>query len=108
MPLKLHRHIFLAPDNGLLTAIFQTEKIMHCVSITNERVMLPALSSTFHGRDIFSPAAAHLASGFQMQELGEARKTIGMHKNTSAGMPEHRTTAHHGKEASSTPTISAI
>lgn len=72
---KTARHIFLAPDNGLLTAIFQTEEIMHCVSITNERVMLPALSSTFHGRDIFSPAAAHLASGFQLQELGEARKT---------------------------------
>lgn len=61
---------FLAPDNGLLTALFQTGKVTQCVTITNERYMLPARSSTFHGRDIFSPAAAHLASGVALRELG--------------------------------------
>lgn len=61
---------FLAPDNGLLTALFQTGKVAQCVTITNERYMLPARSSTFHGRDIFSPAAAHLASGVALHELG--------------------------------------
>ena len=64
------RHIFLAPDNGLLTAIFQTGEVTRSVTITNERFTLPARSSTFHGRDVFSPAAAHLASGVALKELG--------------------------------------
>lgn len=61
---------FLAPDNGVLTAIFQTGKVSRSVTITNERYLLPARSSTFHGRDVFSPAAAHLASGVSLLELG--------------------------------------
>ncbi len=64
------RHIFLAPDNGLLTSIFQGEEVTHCVTITNERYMLPSRSSTFHGRDVFSPVAGHLASGVAFEELG--------------------------------------
>jgi S-adenosyl-L-methionine hydrolase (adenosine-forming) len=64
------KQTFLAPDNGLLTPLFQTGKVTCCVTITNERSMLPARSSTFHGRDIFSPAAAHLASGVALRELG--------------------------------------
>ncbi len=64
------RHTFLAPDNGLLTAIFQAEEVTRSVTITNERYMLPFRSSTFHGRDVFSPVAAHLASGVALEELG--------------------------------------
>lgn len=63
-------HTFLAPDNGLLTAIFQAEEVTRSVTITNERYMLPFRSSTFHGRDVFSPVAAHLASGVALEELG--------------------------------------
>jgi S-adenosyl-L-methionine hydrolase (adenosine-forming) len=63
-------HTFLAPDNGLLTAIFQAKEVTCCVAITSERYLLPARSSTFHGRDVFSPAAAHLASGVALLELG--------------------------------------
>jgi hypothetical protein len=70
--LETEKQIFLAPDNGLLTAIFQTLDIKHCVSITEQRFMLPSQSSTFHGRDVFSPVAAHLASGVSLQELGNA------------------------------------
>ncbi len=64
------RHIFLAPDNGLLTSIFQAGEVKRCVTITNEHYMLPSRSSTFHGRDVFSPVAAHLASGVTVEELG--------------------------------------
>ena len=64
------KQIFLAPDNGLLTALFQAGEVRRCIAITNERYMLPTRSSTFHGRDVFSPAAAHLASGVILQELG--------------------------------------
>ena len=66
------RQTFLAPDNGLLTAIFQTRNITRCVYITEQHYMLPFRSSTFHGRDVFSPAAAHLATGGSLQELGKA------------------------------------
>ena len=66
------RHTFLAPDNGLLTAIFQTRNIIRCVSITEQQFMRSDRSSTFHGRDVFSPVAAHLASGVQLQELGRS------------------------------------
>jgi hypothetical protein len=69
---ETEKQIFLAPDNGLLTAIFQTLEIKRCVSITEKRFMLSERSSTFHGRDVFSPAAAHLASGVSLQELGNA------------------------------------
>lgn len=64
------KQTFLAPDNGLLTALFQTGEVSRSVTITNERYLLPTRSSTFHGRDVFSPAAAHLASGVMLQELG--------------------------------------
>ena len=66
------KQTFLAPDNGLLTAVFQTRNITRCVSITEQQYMLPCRSSTFHGRDVFSPAAAHLANGGSLQELGKA------------------------------------
>ncbi|MEI6847758.1 MAG: SAM-dependent chlorinase/fluorinase [Chlorobiaceae bacterium] len=68
--LETEHAIFLAPDNGLLTAIFQLQKIKHCIHITESRYMLPVQSSTFHGRDIFSPVAAHLASGVPIQDIG--------------------------------------
>jgi S-adenosylmethionine hydrolase len=63
--------IFLAPDNGVLTSILQTRKIKAAVTITDSRYQLPFRSSTFHGRDVFSPAAAHLASGVQIRDLGK-------------------------------------
>ena len=64
------KQTFLAPDNGLLTAVFQTRNITRCVSITEQQYMLPCRSSTFHGRDVFSPVARHLASGVAFEELG--------------------------------------
>ena len=65
-------HIFLAPDNGLLTPVLQDMEITQCREITEERYMLARRSSTFHGRDLFSPVAAHLASGVPVHELGPA------------------------------------
>ena len=55
---------FVLPDNGLLTLVQDRDGIAAAREITNPDWMLGAkLSSTFHGRDIFSPAAAHLARG---------------------------------------------
>ncbi|MBM3423376.1 MAG: SAM-dependent chlorinase/fluorinase [Chlorobi bacterium] len=69
---KTDRQIFLAPDNGLLTPVLAGQGIIACSSIANPDVMLPMQSATFHGRDIFSPAAAHLAAGFPFEKLGDA------------------------------------
>jgi S-adenosylmethionine hydrolase len=55
---------FVLPDNGLLTLLADRDGIVAAREITNPAWMIgAALSSTFHGRDIFSPAGAHLARG---------------------------------------------
>jgi len=54
---------FVGPDNGLLMLAAQKQGIRHVYNITNSRFMLSRVSKTFHGRDVFAPAAAHLAKG---------------------------------------------
>jgi S-adenosylmethionine hydrolase len=55
---------FVLPDNGLLTLVADRDGIVAAREITNPAWMIgAALSSTFHGRDIFSPAGAHLSRG---------------------------------------------
>jgi S-adenosyl-L-methionine hydrolase (adenosine-forming) len=68
---KTARQTFLAPDNGLLTPVLGSQTVTHCISISSLEIMLPAQSATFHGRDIFSPAAAHLCAGFPFDRLGD-------------------------------------
>ena len=61
---------FLAPDNGLLSFIIQDERPKSVHRVTNDKYFLPSLSSTFHGRDVFAPVAAHLSLGVKPQQLG--------------------------------------
>jgi len=62
---------FVLPDNGLLTLIEQRDGIEAVREITNPDWMIGSkLSSTFHGRDIFSPAGAHLARGDDWTTVG--------------------------------------
>ncbi|NTW82725.1 MAG: SAM-dependent chlorinase/fluorinase [Chlorobiaceae bacterium] len=68
--LETSRHIFIGPDNGLFTPVLEQEEIMCCMHITENRFMLPKQSSTFQGRDLFSPVAAHLTSGISLKETG--------------------------------------
>ncbi|TLU86113.1 MAG: SAM-dependent chlorinase/fluorinase [Chlorobium sp.] len=68
--IETSRNIFIGPDNGLFTPILEQEEIIRCVHIMEKRFMLPQQSSTFHGRDLFSPVAAHLASGISLKETG--------------------------------------
>ena len=64
----------VAPDNGLLTLILQRAKDKHLplkiVSLDNANYWLHDITSTFHGRDIFAPVAAHLADGVPLEKLG--------------------------------------
>jgi S-adenosylmethionine hydrolase len=62
---------FVLPDNGLLTLVEQRDGIEAVREITNTNWMIGAkLSSTFHGRDIFSPAGAHVARGEDWTKAG--------------------------------------
>ncbi|MEX2263754.1 MAG: SAM-dependent chlorinase/fluorinase [Bryobacteraceae bacterium] len=61
---------FVAPDNGVLSMVYAAEK--HKVrAVTEEKYFRKEVSHTFHGRDIFSPVAAHLAKGVLPSRLGK-------------------------------------
>jgi S-adenosylmethionine hydrolase len=62
---------FILPDNGVITPVLDRDGLAEAREITNQHWMIDApLSSTFHGRDIFSPAAAHLAAGWEFNLVG--------------------------------------
>ena len=62
---------FVLPDNGLITLVAQRDGLDSAREISNTSWMIgKALSSTFHGRDIFSPAGAHLARGDDWTQVG--------------------------------------
>jgi S-adenosylmethionine hydrolase len=62
--------IFVAPDNGVLSYVLATADLHEAISLTNPAYQMPYVSTTFHGRDVFAPAAAHLANGVPFEELG--------------------------------------
>jgi len=69
--LRTPRATFVAPDNGVLSYVLARERAEEIVNLTNPRYHLSPVSRTFHGRDIFAPAAAHLARGVPLANLGE-------------------------------------
>ncbi len=64
------RSLYVGPDNGLLMLSALIEGVTNVYHITNEKYVLPEVSRTFHGRDIFAPVAACLASGIKVSEFG--------------------------------------
>jgi S-adenosylmethionine hydrolase len=63
--------ILIGPDNGVLSLAWaEVGGVAKAVEIASTTVVLEPVSRTFHGRDIFSPAAAHLARGTALEELG--------------------------------------
>ena len=62
---------FVVPDNGLITPVVERDGLDSAREITNTNWMIgQAISSTFHGRDIFSPVGAHLAEGWDFTMVG--------------------------------------
>lgn len=71
--------LYVGPDNGLLIpAAERFGGAVECYEITNPALMLTPVSPTFHGRDVFSPVAAHLANGVRPQEVGPAVDPAGL------------------------------
>ncbi len=64
-------HCFVAPDNGVLTMVFDAAVNHKAREITASRYFRKPVSRTFHGRDIFAPAAAYLATGLAPAKLGK-------------------------------------
>jgi len=63
-------YYFLAPDNGLLSPVLDVEQECSVYRISNPEMLLPEISNTFHGRDIFAPAAAHLSINTPVERIG--------------------------------------
>lgn len=63
--------ILVAPDNGLLAPTLRAEGSGEAVSITSPEIVLEPVSPSFHARDVLAPAAAHLAAGASLGDLGE-------------------------------------
>lgn len=63
-------YLFVGPDNGVFSRIFSSQLPYEVREIRNESFLLPQISDTFHGRDIFSPVAAYLSRGVLPEEMG--------------------------------------
>ena len=90
--LETPQHRFVAPDNGLLTMVCRTHEPgfgdtdtpgpqdlpdgCRAWRLTNLAYWRHPISATFHGRDVFAPAAAHLSTGVAPDALGEPTNTI--------------------------------
>ena len=76
---------FVAPDNGVLTAVLREMPPKRVVELTERRYARPTVSRTFEGRDRFAPAAAWLAKGIQLAALG---RTVTSYQQIEISEPE--------------------
>jgi S-adenosylmethionine hydrolase len=70
--LKTRDYLFVGPDNGCFTLVLRQEQNVQAYELAEQRFRLPRVSQTFHGRDIFAPAAAHLSLHIAPEEMGPA------------------------------------
>ncbi len=66
---------FVLPDNGIITYVWNHEEKKKAYILENEKYFLKPISNTFHGRDIFSPVAAYIAKGVNIEEFGSSLDT---------------------------------
>jgi S-adenosylmethionine hydrolase len=65
------QHYFVAPDNGVLSSVYEQSESLHVWDIISEHYFRQPVSKTFHGRDIFAPVAAWLTKSWQTSSFGE-------------------------------------
>src|SRR4029453_18071955 len=85
IPAEAGDYRFVAPDNGVLTAVFRDVPPKRLVELTERRYARPTVSRTFEGRDRFAPAAAWLAKGIQLSALG---RTVSTYHQLEIPQPE--------------------
>jgi len=73
---EIGNYYFIAPDNGVLSWVLQKEECARIIELSNTTYHLPKTSHTFHGRDVFAPAAAHLSAGVPLVKLGRPAKGL--------------------------------
>lgn len=67
---RTERHLFIAPDNGVLSLVYEREERVSVREITAEHYYLQPVSKTFHGRDIFAAIAGWLSKGVDIAKFG--------------------------------------
>jgi len=81
--------LLVGPDNGLLVPAAESlGGVSEAVLLTNGRYHVHPVSNTFHGRDVFAPAAAHLVAGVGLSELGEAADPSSLTRFRAADVEE--------------------
>jgi S-adenosyl-L-methionine hydrolase (adenosine-forming) len=70
MVVRAGEYTFVAPDNGVLSYVLHELGEFQAVELDHAEYQLAGMSNTFHGRDVFAPAVAHLAAGVALEELG--------------------------------------
>ena len=65
------QYFFVAPDNGVLSLVYEREERVSVRQITSEHYFHHPVSNTFHGRDIFAPVAAYLSKGVDSSKFGD-------------------------------------
>jgi S-adenosylmethionine hydrolase len=65
------QHIFVGPDNGVFSLVYEREEAISVRHITSEHYFHQPISNTFHGRDIFAPVAAYISKGVELDKFGE-------------------------------------
>ncbi len=65
------KHVFIAPDNGVLSFVYEKEERISVRAITAEHYYLQPVSSTFHGRDVFAAIAGWLSKGTDVAKFGD-------------------------------------
>jgi S-adenosylmethionine hydrolase len=68
--IKEKDYLWIGPDNGLFTLVLKEQPKAKIIELTNRAFFLKKISSTFHGRDILAPIAAHLSLGISLEEMG--------------------------------------
>ncbi len=76
LAIKTINYYFIGPDNGLLSVAANSDGIKDIRVIENGKYLLKKISTTFHGRDIFAPAAAHLSNKIAFSSLGKKEKNM--------------------------------
>jgi len=74
--IKTKHFYFVGPDNGALYEAARRDGIQQIRCLDNKKYCLPEISSTFQGRDVFAPFAAHLSCGLVFSRLGRTKETI--------------------------------